>query len=71
LYRYLYSTLIEDPERFDDEHRHIRIDQQIADLITVLSNPQWTDFSHPKNQVVAKFFDSPDQRKKASICGTT
>jgi hypothetical protein len=64
LYRYLYSTLIDDPERYDDEHRHIRIDQQIADLITVLSNPQWTDFSHPKNQVVAKFFDAHDQRKK-------
>jgi hypothetical protein len=64
LYRYLYSTLIDDPERYDDEHRHIRIDQQIADLITVLSTPQWTDFSHPKNQVVAKFFDAHDQRKK-------
>jgi hypothetical protein len=64
LYRYLYSTLIDDPERYDDEHRHIRIDQQIADLITVLSNPQWTNFSHPKNQVVAKFFDAHDQRKK-------
>ncbi|KAF1938175.1 hypothetical protein EJ02DRAFT_355070 [Clathrospora elynae] len=64
LYRYLYSTLIEDPERFDDEYRHIRIDQQITDLITVLSNPQWIDFSLPKNQVIAKFFDAPDQRKK-------
>jgi hypothetical protein len=29
-----------------------------------LSNPQWIDFSHPKNQVVAKWFDAPDQRKK-------
>ncbi|KNG48727.1 hypothetical protein TW65_04469 [Stemphylium lycopersici] len=64
LYRYLYNTLIEDPERFDEERRHIRIDQQITDLITVLSNPQWIDFSHPKNQVVAKFFDAPDPRKK-------
>ncbi|KAF1833147.1 hypothetical protein BDW02DRAFT_553223 [Decorospora gaudefroyi] len=64
MYHYLYSTLIEDPERFDEEHRHIRIDQQIADLITVLSNPHWIDFSLPRNQVVAKFFDSPDQRKK-------
>jgi len=63
MYRYLYSTLIEDPERFGD-HRHIRIDQQIADLITVLSGPQWKDFSHPRNQVVAKFFDAPDQHKK-------
>lgn len=63
MYHYLYNTLIEDAERFGD-HRHIRIDQQIADLITVLTNPQWIDFSLPKNQVVAKFFDSPDQHKK-------
>jgi hypothetical protein len=64
LYRYLYGTLIEDPERFDEERRHIRIDQQITDLITVLSNPKWIDFSHPKSQIVAKFFDSPDPQKK-------
>ncbi len=63
MYRYLYSTLIEDPDRFSD-HPHIGTDQQIADLITVLSNPQWIDFSLPKNQVVAKFFDAPDQHKK-------
>ena len=63
MYRYLYSTLIEDPDRFGD-NRHIGIDQQIADLITVLSNPQWKDFSLPKNQVIAKFFDVPDQHKK-------
>ena len=64
MYRYLYGTLIEDSEQFDEERRHVRTDQQITDLITVLSNPKWIDFSHPKNQVVAKFFDSPDQRKK-------
>ncbi|EMD59282.1 hypothetical protein COCSADRAFT_41149 [Bipolaris sorokiniana ND90Pr] len=64
LYHYLYTTLIEDPERYDEDRRHIRIDQQITDLITVLSNPQWIDFSQPRNQVVAKFFDAPDQRKK-------
>jgi hypothetical protein len=64
LYHYLYNTLIEDPERFDEERRHVRIDQQITDLITVLSNPKWIDFSLPKNQVVAKFFDSPDQYKR-------
>ncbi|KAI4654779.1 uncharacterized protein J4E88_002790 [Alternaria novae-zelandiae] len=64
LYRYLYGTLIEDPERFDEERRHVRIDQQITDLITVLSNPKWVDFSHPKNQVVAKWFDSPDPQRK-------
>jgi hypothetical protein len=40
------------------------MEQQIADLITVLTHPTWIDFSLPKNQVVAKFFDSPDQHKK-------
>lgn len=63
MYRYLYSTLIEDPDRFGD-NRHIEIDQQIADLIAVLSSPQWKDFSLPKNQVIAKFFDAADQHKK-------
>jgi hypothetical protein len=63
MYRYLYSTLIEDPERYS-EHPHYGVEQQITDLITVLSNPSWIDFSNPKNQVVAKFFDSPDQHKK-------
>lgn len=63
MYRYLYSTLIEDPERFSD-HPHIGIEQQMDDLIQVLSNPSWKDFSNPKNQVVAKFFDSPDQLRK-------
>ena len=64
MYRYLYGTLIEDPEQYDEDRRHIGIEQQITDLITVLSDPQWIDFSQPKNQVVAKFFDSDDQRKK-------
>ncbi|KAI8943817.1 hypothetical protein NX059_001790 [Plenodomus lindquistii] len=63
MYRYLYSTLIEDPDRFGD-NRHIEIEQQIADLINVLSSPQWKDFSLPKNQVIAKFFDASDQHKK-------
>ncbi|CAI6329875.1 unnamed protein product [Periconia digitata] len=63
MYRYLYSTLIEDPERYSD-HPHYGIAQQIEDLIDVLSNPSWIDFSNPKNQVVAKFFDSPDQHRK-------
>lgn len=40
------------------------MEQQIADLITVLTHPTWINFSSPKNQVVAKFFDSPDQQKK-------
>lgn len=63
MYRYLYSTLIDDPERYSS-HPHTGMEQQIADLITVLTNPMWIDFSNPKNQVVAKFFDSPDQHKK-------
>ncbi|KAF2471380.1 uncharacterized protein BDR25DRAFT_26361 [Lindgomyces ingoldianus] len=62
LYRYLYSTLIEDPDRFGNPH--YRMEQQITDLITVLTHPSWIDFSNPKNQVVAKFFDSPDQHRK-------
>ncbi|KAF2280347.1 uncharacterized protein EI97DRAFT_430094 [Westerdykella ornata] len=62
-YRYLYSTLIEDPDRYS-EKPHFGTEQQIADLITVLTHPSWIDFSQPKNQVVAKFFDSPDQHKK-------
>ncbi|KAF1961156.1 hypothetical protein CC80DRAFT_231207 [Byssothecium circinans] len=63
MYRYLYSTLIEDPERYSD-HPHYGMEEQMADLITVLSSSSWIDFSVPKNQVVAKFFDSPDQHKK-------
>lgn len=63
MYRFLYSTLIEDPERYSD-HPHYGMEGQIADLIAVLSNSTWIDFSNPKNQVVAKFFDSPDQHKK-------
>jgi hypothetical protein len=63
MYRYLYSTLIEDPERYST-HPHLGMEQQISDLITVLTNSKWIDFSNPKNQVVAKFFDSPDQHKK-------
>ncbi|KAF2811659.1 uncharacterized protein BDZ99DRAFT_440548 [Mytilinidion resinicola] len=62
LYRYLYSHLIEDPERYDNPHTGM--EQQIADLITVLTNPDWIDFTSPKNQVVAKYFDSPDASRK-------
>lgn len=63
MYRYLYNTLIEDPEQ-DGDDPHFDLEQQIADLIAVLTNAHWIDFSLPKNQVVAKFFDSPDQHKK-------
>lgn len=61
-YHYLYDTLIEDPGRFTEPHYDRAL--QIADLITVLSNPEWIDFSQPRNQVVAKFFDSTDERVK-------
>lgn len=54
--------MIEDPGHSDEPH--YGTEQQIADLITVLTHPTWIDFSVPKNQVVAKFFDSPDQHKK-------
>ncbi|KAL5446332.1 hypothetical protein PMIN06_007780 [Paraphaeosphaeria minitans] len=63
MYRYLYSTLIEDPERYGD-HPHTDMQQQMNDLVDILSHPSWIDFSNPKNQVVAKFFDAPDQLKK-------
>ncbi|KAH8716959.1 hypothetical protein GQ44DRAFT_712972 [Phaeosphaeriaceae sp. PMI808] len=63
MYRYLYATLIDDPDKFSG-NPHFGIEEQIADLITVLTNPRWIDFSLPKNQVVAKFFDAPDPHKK-------
>ena len=37
---------------------HKAMEQQIADLIIVLSRPEWIDFSKPENQVVAKFFSN-------------
>ena len=61
-YRSLYDKLIEDPEY--DINPHYDRALQIADLLTVLSNPEWIDFSLPRNQVVAKFFDSQDEKIK-------
>ncbi|KAF2878294.1 hypothetical protein BDV95DRAFT_480199 [Massariosphaeria phaeospora] len=63
MYRYLYSTLLEDPGRFSDRP-HFSMEQQIADLVSILTLPTWIDFSNAKNQVVAKFFDAADQQKK-------
>lgn len=40
------------------------MESQIADLITVLGHADWIDFSLPKNQVVAKFFDTADTLRK-------
>lgn len=62
-YHFLYGTLLEDPDAFKAPHYDRAL--QIADLITVLSNSgEWIDFSHPRNQVVAKFFDAADERVK-------
>ena len=62
-YHFLYEQLLEDPEAFKSPHYDRS--QQITDLITVLSNGgEWIDFSLPRNQVVAKFFDSADDRIK-------
>ncbi|KAF2710877.1 hypothetical protein K504DRAFT_376493 [Pleomassaria siparia CBS 279.74] len=63
MYRYLYSTLIEDPEQFGQQP-HYAMEHQIADLIVVLTLPTWIDFANPKNQVVAKYFDATVQHKK-------
>lgn len=54
LHRILYTTLLEDPDGRWSRRRGM--ERQIADLITVLSRPEWVDFSLPENQVVAKFF---------------
>ncbi|KAF2092950.1 hypothetical protein NA57DRAFT_49321, partial [Rhizodiscina lignyota] len=62
LYNSLYGKLIYDPEEHSDPH--YGLERQIVDLIAVLSNPEWIDFSKPANHVVAKFFDSQDQDRK-------
>jgi hypothetical protein len=61
-YKYLYEKLITDPEAENDPHYDRSM--QMIDLITVLSNPDWIDYSNPRNQVVAKFFDSTEEKVK-------
>jgi hypothetical protein len=61
-YRFLYEKLIEDPEAETDPHYSRAM--QIADLLTVLSNPEWINFGLPRNQVVAKYFNSHDEKIK-------
>ncbi|KAK7554679.1 hypothetical protein IWX49DRAFT_575724 [Phyllosticta citricarpa] len=62
LARVLYSMLLERPTDYEEPRG---LEMQISDLITVLSNShEWVDFSLPKNQVVAKFFDSKDPSRK-------
>lgn len=54
MYKNLYKILLRDPDRFTSPHK--AMEKQIADLILVLSRPEWIDFSRPGNQIVAKFF---------------
>jgi hypothetical protein len=61
-YTFLYTKLIEDPEAQSNPHYDRAL--QIGDLLTVLSNPEWIDFSLPRNQVVAKYFDSHEEKIK-------
>jgi len=58
LYVHLYSMLLHDPEQHVDPH--VGLDQQINDLVTILTHKDWIDFSKPKNQIVAKYYDSKD-----------
>lgn len=54
MYKNLYKNLLKDPDKSTNPHK--AMEKQIADLIVVLSKHEWTDFSRPGNQVVAKFF---------------
>lgn len=62
-YNFLYTRLIEDPDHATQPHYDRA--QQIVDLLHVLMNKEWIDFSLPKNQVVARYWDSPDPKVKA------
>lgn len=54
MYKNLYKNLLKDPDKYTNPHK--AMEKQIADLIVVLSRPEWIDFSRSENQVVAKFF---------------
>lgn len=54
MYKNLYRVFLRDPGGFFSPHK--AMEKQIADLIFVLSGPQWIDFSDPRNHIVAKFF---------------
>jgi hypothetical protein len=54
MYKNLYRNLLKDPDKYLNPHK--AMEKQIADLIVVLSRPEWIDFSKPENQIVAKFF---------------
>jgi hypothetical protein len=61
MYKNLYGTLLKDPDKYFSPH--IAMEKQVTDLLIILSNPHWIDFSDPRNQIVGKFF--------SSVCSTT
>lgn len=63
MYKNLYKVLLKDPDRFLGPHK--AMEKQIADLIIILSGPQWIDFSDPRNHVVAKFFSGASYAEEA------
>ena len=64
MYKNLYGRLLRDPDKYFNPHK--AMEKQIADLIVVLSGPQWIDFSNPRNQIVAKFFSNIDYSEGSS-----
>lgn len=64
-YHSLYDMLLQDPDQ--NYNPHFDTSVQIIDLMNVLMNREWIDFSIPKNQVVAKFFDSPEDKVKTKF----
>jgi len=53
----LYKNLLKDPDKYMNPHK--AMEQQIADLIIVLSRPEWIDFSKPENQVSFSAIEGP------------
>lgn len=58
MYTHLYSMLLRDFDEVTDPH--YRLEQQIDDLVAILTHKDWIDFSKVKNQIVAKYYDSKD-----------
>ncbi len=63
MYKRLYKVLLKDPDRFLRPHK--AMEKQIADLIIVLSGPQWIDFSDSRNHVIAKYFAGASYAEEA------
>ena len=55
---FLYTHLIYDAE-LCSKPKH-NIEEQIADLAMVLDHEKWIDFSQVNNQVISRFFQTPD-----------